>query len=234
MPTYAEISRRLSALYVQRSEWCGLPMPIPGLTLTLEPKNPFRDICEQVEAAQAEPAPAAESDDPVEVVNVWFSRTLQRDVVIARDRTGVRAYTLGTSVSDRMRAMVQTIGAAAAWHLDTEMTAIDLLATLVKPHIFDSYLMTGMFLETSQRSQVTYVFRRARPTLALRPSLHGGDMVGLCALCLHPIGYYQETFAGSMTPTDDVIAHLMLMRGDEPMFWRRANQHPLWHPTAGL
>lgn len=37
-----------------------------------------------------------------------------------------------------------------------------------------------------------------------------------------------------MTPTDDVIAHLTLMRGDEPMFWRRANQHGPDRPEAGL
>jgi hypothetical protein len=37
-----------------------------------------------------------------------------------------------------------------------------------------------------------------------------------------------------MCPTDDVIAHLQLMRGDERMFWKRSNQHPSWRPEAGL
>jgi hypothetical protein len=37
-----------------------------------------------------------------------------------------------------------------------------------------------------------------------------------------------------MCPTDDVIAHLALMRGDEAMFWRRCNQHPPYRPEAGL
>jgi hypothetical protein len=37
-----------------------------------------------------------------------------------------------------------------------------------------------------------------------------------------------------MCPTDDVIAHLMLMRGDEAMFWRRCNQHAAHLPEAGL
>lgn len=40
--------------------------------------------------------------------------------------------------------------------------------------------------------------------------------------------------AGAMCPTDDVIAHLSLMRGDEKMFWRRCNQHPAYRPEAGL
>ena len=56
----------------------------------------------------------------------------------------------------------------------------------------------------------------------------------LCAMCLHPIGYYAGSWAGAMCPTDDVLAHLMLMRGDEKMFWRRANQHAAYLPEAGL
>lgn len=66
----------------------------------------------------------------------------------------------------------------------------------------------------------------------MRPA--GDAMQILAALCLHPIGFYQGTWAGSMVPTDEVIAHLLLMRGDEPLYWRRANQHPAWSPLAGL
>ena len=90
----------------------------------------------------------------------------------------------------------------------------------------------GMFMETSKRSGLTYVFRRLRPTIVL--DAKGSEVKIRCCLCMHPIGYYAGTWAGAMTPTDDVIAHLMMMRGDEPMFWRRANQHPSWVPEAGL
>jgi hypothetical protein len=31
-----------------------------------------------------------------------------------------------------------------------------------------------------------------------------------------------------------VIAHLLLMRADEKMLWRRANQHPIDRPECGL
>jgi len=37
-----------------------------------------------------------------------------------------------------------------------------------------------------------------------------------------------------MCPTDEVIAHLLMMRGSEEKLWANANQHPLDHPTAGL
>jgi len=56
----------------------------------------------------------------------------------------------------------------------------------------------------------------------------------LCALCLHPIGYYGDTWAGVMCPTDEVIAHLLMMRGSEEKFWANANQHPIDHPAAGV
>lgn len=51
---------------------------------------------------------------------------------------------------------------------------------------------------------------------------------------MHPIAYYADSWAGAMCPTDDVIAHLMMMRGDEAMLWKRCNHHPAWHPGAGL
>ena len=56
----------------------------------------------------------------------------------------------------------------------------------------------------------------------------------LCALCLHPIGYYDKTWAGVMCPTDEVIAHLLMMRGSEMKFWANANQHSVEHPAAGI
>ena len=37
-----------------------------------------------------------------------------------------------------------------------------------------------------------------------------------------------------MCPTDEVIAHLLMMRGSEEKFWANANQHPIDHPNAGV
>lgn len=127
---------------------------------------------------------------------------------------------------------LNTMGCASAWQLKCELRAQEKLKTLLKPHLFDMYLLTGAFLETSKRSKVTYMFRRLRPTLAMSGAT--GDMRILCGLCLHPIGFYSGTWAGCMVPTDEVIAHLLLMRGDEPDFWRQANQHPAWRSEAGL
>ena len=119
-----------------------------------------------------------------------------------------------------------------AWGLKQEQNALQTLATLVSHHQMKQYVLTGMFLESSERSKVSYIFRRLRPTVALRDA--GDKMKILCCMCLHPIAYYEGSWAGAMCPTDDVIAHLMLMRGDEHHFWKSANQHPAWKPEAGL
>ena len=128
---------------------------------------------------------------------------------------------------------VNTLGASRAWSVDAELTAMRLLRGLVTPAAYDYYLLTGSFLETSKRSRVTYLFRRLRPTLALREQ-HDGSSAPIAALCMHPIGYYKDSFAGCMVPTDDVVAHLLMMRGDERKFWAKANHHDLNSPESGL
>lgn len=128
--------------------------------------------------------------------------------------------------------LLSTIGASFAWGIEQESNAVRLLATLVTHVAFKQYMLTGMFLETSHRSNVTYLFRRLRPTVAVKEKR--GRMCILSTLCMHPIGYYVGSWGGCMCPTDDVIAHLMLMRGDEPMFWRRCSQHPPHALESGL
>ena len=123
---------------------------------------------------------------------------------------------------------------AVAWGIEQEAVAINTLAGLLSHHAFKTYMLTGAFLESSKKSGITYMFRKLRPTVAMRAD-KGHDLIRvLCALCMHPIGYYDDSWAGAMTPTDDVIAHLMLMRGDEHMFWKRCNQHAAYRPESGL
>jgi hypothetical protein len=124
------------------------------------------------------------------------------------------------------------LDAAAAWPLEAEQRAQKKLASLIPEDLFELYLLTGHFPEISKRSQVTYLFRKGRPTIAFRQ--FDDVTILLCALCLHPIGYYGDSWAGVMCPTDEVIAHLLMMRGSEEKFWANANQHPLDRPTAGL
>jgi len=119
-----------------------------------------------------------------------------------------------------------------AWGIEQESNALQTLAGLLRHSQFKRYLLTGMFLETSKRSGVMYCFRKLRPTVAI--DLKGNDTRIMCTLCMHPIAYYADSWAGAMCPTDDIIAHLMLMRADEHMFWKRSNQHSAYKREAGL
>lgn len=235
VPTWDVISRRLSTLVADRDgEWSGLPIPIERHKLTIEPKNPWRDKVAELEHALY-PANQAPDDEGVSFINQWYSRSQRCKVLIWRERNGrVCAGTCDHDVNVKETAAWGIFGASQVWNFEAECTAMEKLATLLKPHMFKMYVMTGALIETSARSGVSYIFRRCRPTLALRLATSGSYMRILCALCLHPIGYYEGTWAGSMVPTDEVIAHLLLMRGDEPLYWRRANQHPVWSPLAGI
>lgn len=227
------INRRLAD---RGGEWCGVPMPVEGLTLHVEDRNPWRDRIGHLDRIVNPPTAAAEDDDLV-VINHWWSHQRKGEVVVVEDRkTGKR---FGRQISHengvKHRAHFGTLQASQVWSLEAELTAIDKLAGLIKEHLFAAYVMTGTFIETSRRSGITYQFRRNRPTIAMRNNRQGSEQVTiLCGLCLHPIGFYQGTWAGSMVPTDEVIAHLMLMRGDEPLYWRRANQHGPHSPLLGL
>ena len=133
---------------------------------------------------------------------------------------------------DRLAFTIRTLDAAAVWPVEAEKKAQEKLASLIPDDAFELYMLTGHFPEISKRSRVTYLFRKGRPTIALRQDEEVN--YALCALCLHPIGYYGDTWAGVMCPTDEVIAHLLMMRGSEEKFWANANQHPLDRPAAGV
>lgn len=202
----------LGALSDYAGEWAGIPMPVSGETLVVHPKYPFANALEKEE-------PPAD----YRVVNMWTTRDGSQ-VVIMREADG--RLTHCTLPSQALMSIIRTVAPVPAWKLDAEMQALNKLCSLVTKHAYYCYAFTGTFLETSKRSGVTYLFRRLRPTVALRqqPSLTE-PVRFLAGLCLHPIGYYADSYAGAMVPTDDVIAHLLLMRADEKLFWRWSNQH---------
>lgn len=180
--------------------------------------------------------------DDERVVNEWFCRQRQCRVIVFQ-RAG-KAFCVTVPVApdrsmDRMDLWLATIGASDAWDLDAEYRARDMLREMLTERQWRHYDLTGCFFEASPRSNVTYVFRRLRPTIALtyrghRFGRHPNTVRVLAVLCMHPVGYYDRTWGGCMTPTDDVIAHLTMMRGDEAHYWGQANQHEPSAPEAGI
>lgn len=208
----------------EKGEWAGCPYTLDDQRMVIEPRYPFAEVFNR------KPEEDASGD---KVVNTWFCTKLRTTVGIIQQsdgkfRMGILAENQGLGI------LFDTLRASACWDLEAEIRAVEKLETLIASHMLEAYLLTGMFLETSKRSGVTYLFRRLRPTIAMRPGKGGESMRVLCALCLHPIGYYADSWAGAMVPTDDVLAHLLLMRADEHYYWKKSNQIAAYLPNAGI
>lgn len=116
---------------------------------------------------------------------------------------------------------------------EAEEQAVALLKTKVKAQQYRCYLLNNAFVEQSKRSGIFYFFRKGLPVVAI--SYHGYPQGRIIAcLCLHPYGYYRGTHAGVMTPTDEVIAQLLLMRANEHKFWAKSGQWSASDSRSGL
>jgi hypothetical protein len=243
MPTPDELEESEEALarhYAEKAialgEWGGIPLPVPGAHLVMEPRYPFEGIETPRGLIRFRPpaGPAAVPGGGDIVFNRWYSRRLGRMVSIRCNQGERRAVIELALDSIRLDMTLKTMVAAGGWSPRAERRARERLRGLISPGHDRAYELTGGFLERSRLSGVAYLFRRLRPTLALRHDAAGERIRLLAALCLHPVGYYERSWAGAMTPSDDVIAHVLLMRGCEAKFWARAEQHPAWDPAAGL
>jgi hypothetical protein len=237
--TYDQISRYIAQSSIENEDWSGMPVPVIGLKLVIEPRYKHKGLSDfqwdqyydqdglrHVVEKERRPKPSE-----FRTINSWWNAAYQTDIAVLQDKQG-RAQ-LGLRLESRLSFTLRTLQAAAVWPVEAEQKSQRRLATLIPADMFDLYLLTGHFAETSKRSHLTYLFRRGRPTIVYR-EIEEESIYPLCALCLHPIGYYADSWAGVMCPTDEVIAHLLMMRGSEEKFWANANQHPLDHPAAGL
>jgi len=230
LDTHAGLRDALSKIATDRGDWAGIPMPLDGERLIVEPSYP------NAAGLMSIGARTPVEDDGWRLRNSWYSLH-HRCVIMIMEREGEISWGR-LPAFHHVKYDLATLGCSDAWGIEQEGRALQLLGGMVTHRQFKQYLLTGMFLERSKRSGVTYLFRRLKPTIAIaaRPGLGeaADGMRILCALCQHPIAYYAESWAGAMVPTDDVVAHLTMMRGDERMFWARSNQHPPTRPEAGL
>lgn len=174
-------------------------------------------------------------EDATYLVNKW--RPDPTEVSVYRDEKG--AFPVRWPIAhERLKIMMDTMMArAGAVSASSEFAAMECLINKITDSQWNCYILTGMFPETSKRSGVTYILRKGLPTLALRftPMKEGGEQRHfLAALCLHGLAWYEGTFAGSYPPTDEVINHLLMIRGDEHGFWKKSVQHGITDPLAGI
>lgn len=203
---------------------------IEGERLVIEPTHRAYSV---FMAHNAKVAKVENDDsDQCRLINTWHCRQRGTDVVVWDEPDGKRTWGQ-VAACHHLQSDVRTMACSIAWSLAAECKAMEKLQQLIPDHLFRGYFLTGMFIETSKRSGVTYMFRRLKPTVALRPK-KDGEMKILACLCQHPIGYYSDSWSGALCPTDDVISHLLLMRSDEKFYWKRCNQIPASRPEAGL
>lgn len=221
----AHIRNKLRELADMREEWAGYPMPLDGNPLVIEPTFSVQGLASIGRKEE-------EEKDPAKVRNIFWSTKYRCRVAICEDPDGKIWHAPLIGSANQATTIINTLGASDAWGIEQEHKALQTLGEMLRHRQFKQYLLTGMFMERSVKSGIMYVFRKLRPTIALRETEERVRV--LCTLCMHPIGYYEHSWAGCMCPSDDVIAHLSLMRGDEKMYWRRANQHPPQDPASGL
>ena len=223
---FAPLRNGLKRIAAERQDWAGLPMPVEGTRLVIEPKFPHAAALSKMGGDDEEPLP-----DDCKERNSWWSSRLRAHVVIWEE--GGKILWMTIPHHHRAAMEMSVLSVSDVWGIEQESNAVKLLGTMLRHRQFKQYLLTGMFAESSPRSGLTYIFRKLRPTIVLNKNAEGGPRL-IAALCLHPIAYYEGSWAGAMTPTDDVVAHLAMMRGDEHLFWKRANQHHPSRPEAGL
>lgn len=212
-------------------------MPIPALNgssnrLAIAKRAPFGDrkMPTMPEMMGAVVPRELRELEGLKVVNCWHNRDGML-VLIMESKDGKRVPYVGEHPCvERFHMMIETaVCRTGAVRSRAEVKAFMNLAERLNETQVDSYLLNGSFIETSKRSGVKYVFRKGLPTIAL-----SREIKFLAALCLHPLAYYENTFAGSMAPSDEVLTHLLLMRSDEHRLWKESNQHPLWAIGSGL
>ena len=222
---FAPLRGKLAEVADRESSWAGIPMPLEGERLVIEPKFPRAASLAEIGA------PAQEPDDPnIKVRNRFYSHKMRCDIYVYEENGRVN-WASSPAVHSFTQAL-RTLSCSDVWGIEQEHRALQLLGTMIRHRQFKQYLLVGMFCETSKRSGLTYFFRKLRPTVVV--DTRGKEPRILCTLCMHPIAYYQGSWAGAMCPTDDVIAHLTMLRGDEHLLWRRCNQHEPHRPEAGL
>jgi len=223
----AGLRHGLSRIASKTAMWAGIPMPLDGERLVIEPSFPNAAGL----SAIGPKATPEDEDDGWSLINEWYSPRWRSKILVMRDPHG-RIVHGKVPAFHHISHDLRTLGCSDAWGLEQEHRALQLLGQMVRHRQMKQYVLTGTFIESSRRSGILYMFRRLKPTVAI--SDRTGELRILAALCMHPIAYYAGSWAGGMCPTDDVIAHLSLMRGDEHLFWRRSNQHPPYLPEAGL
>jgi hypothetical protein len=134
MPSWSQIARAVSNLMTERDgEWCGFPMPLPGLGLVLESRHPLAEkvaaIQQIVDEGRSQTTIACSEDDMGwRVVNSWPSSQKGGTILVVHHEDGRKTWALDAWAPRRNRFWLGPLETLDAWNLDTEMTTPNTLA----------------------------------------------------------------------------------------------------------
>ncbi len=130
------------------------------------------------------------------------------------------------------RLLMSVLSTAKHVPFEREEKACNLLKQHATEEQWHMYRLTGTLIHNDERSRYCYLIRRGFPTLVFeKDEEQPGVLVFKLGLCAHQEGYEPGHFSGFCCPTDDVVAHLLMLRADEDTFWNRAKIHL---PVSGL
>ncbi len=127
--TLDEASRYLAQSGVGDNDWSGLPVPVPGLSLVLEPRYKHKALaefrwkeCYDEQGNRSEiPEEALPQPSEFKRVNSWWNTKYQATINIFHDNQG-RARA-AVQMEDRLSFTLRTLEAAAVWPIEAEEKA---------------------------------------------------------------------------------------------------------------
>jgi hypothetical protein len=250
---FLRLMRKIERKYWATGVYHGFPIPLnrEDLRLRGDENYPFFQHCAEVEEQGIEEHKAREVNDGskkepvgISILTVGHSDKVVYSWKVSRPWKGKQGTVFVirneneklikifvpeiTLEMARIQFLFNTVYAReGATFIKAEKNAQKRLQRELSEHQWKCYFLEGCFRENG-KSGVFYVLRKGRPTLAFR------DGNFLASLCLHPFAYYDNSFAGTLPPSDEVIAHLLMIRRDERYYWRKAEQHQLHEVQSGI
>jgi hypothetical protein len=236
MPTWEQLHMAVALVCEEKGWHHGVPIPSSA---NMRAKIVMAKGCPLSEGRDNIPVQIMDDETDIipedVLVNSWTTQQIRTCII--RDEIGtfkVRIPQAELKLRIHLDSAMLRVGALTA---RAELKAMETLFRNISKMQRESYVLNGMFPETSNRSGVSYIFRKGLPTLAMRLTKIDEKRERrhfLAALCLHPLAYYADSFAGCTPPTDEVLTHLLLMRTDEHRYWKKSGQHPLEDWRSGI
>jgi hypothetical protein len=166
--TLDQTCRRLADSGLDRKDWSGLPVPVPGLTMVLEPRYKYKCIeqfrwkeCYDENGTRHEiPEDSVPQPSPFTRVNSWWNARYQANIIVFQDKQGRARF--GVRPEDRLSFTLRTLEAAAVWPVEAE----DKAQKTSQPHLkrFIRTLSTDRAFCRDKQAQPRYLLIPERPS----------------------------------------------------------------------